>query len=197
MANLITLEDFKIAKRLSKPDDDTLLESLISSVSQLVKTYCGNTFVDYYTSDKTDTFNITWSTQVLQVTESPLISITSVKERTSFSTAYDTLTTAAYEYYLDLDTDCVYRTNSAGFIYWQQGPGSVQVAYKAGYSTIPLDLKLAVVDLIWYTYKDEYKEHRSLGSTSISNKTTSSQKMNVGWPDHIKRVLDLYKQVQI
>lgn len=197
MANLITLEDFKIAKRLSKPDDDTLLESLISSVSQLVKTYCGNTFVDYYTSDKTDTFNITWSTQVLQVTESPLISITSVKERTSFSTAYDTLTTAAYEYYLDLDTDCVYRTNSAGFIYWQQGPGSVQVAYKAGYSTIPLDLKLAVVDLIWYTYKDEYKERRTIGSTSISNNPTSTQRRNVGWPDHIKRVLDLYKQVQI
>jgi len=197
MADLITLADFKTAKKLTKADDDTLLTNLIASISQLVKTYCANTFVDYFSADKTDTFNVTWGTNVLQVTESPLISITSVKERTSLSAAYSTLTTGAYEYYMDVDTDCVFRTNSAGFINWQQGPGSVQIAYKAGYTTLPLDLQLAVIDLIWYYYKDEYKERRSIGSVNISNKATSSQRQNVGWPDHIKRILDLYKQVQI
>ena len=39
MANLITLEDYKDAKGLQNVKDDTRIESLISSVSQLVKTY--------------------------------------------------------------------------------------------------------------------------------------------------------------
>jgi hypothetical protein len=197
MANLITLEELKTAKKLSKLDDDPQLESLISSVSQLVKTYCANSFVDYYGTDKTETFNVTWDTNVLQVTESPLNTITSVEERTSYSSAYTALTEEAFEYYIDTDTDTVFRTNSTGFIYWPQGPGSVRVVYKAGYSTVPLDLKLAIIDMIWYYHKDEHKVHRSIGSTSISNKGTSSQRNNVGFPDHIKRVLDLHKQLQI
>ena len=197
MADLITLANFKIAKKLTATTDDVLLESLIDSVSQLVKTYCGNSFVDYYATDKTQTFNVTWGTNILQLTESPVNTITSVKERTSYDSDYSTLTEAAYEFYFDPVSDCVYRTNSAGFINWQFGPGSVQIAYKAGYATIPLDLKLAVVDLIWFYYKDEYKERRSIGSTSISNDATSSLSQNVDFPDHIKRVLDLYKQIQV
>jgi len=197
MANLITLENFKIAKKLESSKDDAQLESLIVAVSQLIKTYCGNSFVDYYAADKTQYFNVTWNTDVLQLTESPVVSITSVSERSSYSEAYTALTEGAYEYYLDTDTDCVFRTNTSTTIYWAKGPGAVKIVYKAGYSEVPEDLKLAVIDLIWYYYKDEYKERRSIGSTNISNNPSSTQGRNVSFPDHIKRVLDLYKQIQI
>lgn len=197
MANLITLAEFKTAKKLESLKDDDQLEALIDSVSQLVKTYCANSFVDYYSVDKVDTFNLTWDTNVVQLTESPVVSISSVKERGAYNEDYSTLTTGNYEYYFDADTDCVFRTNQSGFKNWQQGPASVEITYRAGYSTIPKDLRLAIVDLIWFYYKDEYKERRTIGSSSISNNPTSTQWRNVGFPDHIKRVLDLYKQVQI
>ena len=91
MANLITLQDYKTAEGITQPKDDSRLNVLINSVSQLVKTYCGNSFVDFYSSNKTDTFTIDWATHIVQLTESPVNSVVSVKERTSYTSAYDTL----------------------------------------------------------------------------------------------------------
>ena len=65
--------------------------------------------------------------------------------------------------------------------------------YTAGYATLPVDLKLAVIDLMTYYFKREHKERRTLGGASIQNSATTSQADNVGFPDHIKRILDLYK----
>ena len=45
MANLITLQDYKTAQGITQPKDDARLNVLIPSVSQLIKTYCGNSIV--------------------------------------------------------------------------------------------------------------------------------------------------------
>ena len=84
MADLITLEDYKEAEGISTPKDDLKLSALIPSVSQLVKTYCGNSFVDYYSSSKTETVNVEWDTYIVQLTESPIVSVTLVEERESY-----------------------------------------------------------------------------------------------------------------
>ena len=81
MADLITLQDYKTAEGITQPKDDARLNALIPSVSQLIKTYCGNSFVDYYSSNKTETFNINWGTYLVQLTESPVNTIVSVQER--------------------------------------------------------------------------------------------------------------------
>ena len=194
MANLITLEEYKEAEGIGSPKEDLRINALVPAVSQLVKTYCGNTFVDYYSSNKTEVFNITWCTNVVQLTESPVNSVVSVKERSSYGEAYSTLSTSAFDYYVDASTDSIIRTNSGGgTVNWPSGPASVEVIYKAGYSSIPEDLKLAVFDLITYYLKDEHKERRTLGAASIQNQSSTSQRNNVAFPDHIKRVLDLYK----
>ena len=194
MANLITLQDYKTAEGITQPKDDARLDVLIPSVSQLVKTYCGNSFVDYYSSNKTETIDITWSTYIAQLTESPVNAIVSVQERTAYNGSYTTLTTGAYEYYLHSETDSVYRTTSSGlFQNWPTGVGAVKIVYTAGYSAIPGDLKLAVLDLITYYLKDEHKQRQSIAGASLQNQGSTSQSNNVGFPDHIKRVLDLYK----
>ena len=194
MANLITLQDYKTAEGINQPKDDARLEVIIPSVSELVKTYCGNSFVDYYSSNKTEIFDINWSSHIVQLTESPVNAIVSVQERSSYSESYTTLTTGAYEYYLDTVTDSVYRTlSSGGFKSWARGVGAVKVVYTAGYSAVPSDLKLAVLDLITYYLKDEHKQRQSIAGASIQNQGSSGQSNNVGFPDHIKRVLDLYK----
>jgi hypothetical protein len=193
MANLITLQDYKTAEGITQPKDDARLNVLIPSVSQLVKTYCGNTFVDFYSSNKTEEFNINWGTHAVQLTESPVNAIVSVQERDSYSDSYTTLTTGAYEYALDTHTDSVLRTTSSGYKNWPTGVGAVKVVYTAGYSAVPGDLKLAVLDLITYYLKDEHKQRQSIAGATLQNQGSTSQQNNVSFPDHIKRVLDLYK----
>jgi hypothetical protein len=193
MANLITLDEYKEAEGISNPKEDLKISALIPSVSQLVKTYCNSSFVDYYATDKVETISLSYNTEVVQLAESPVVSITTVQERTSYSSAYVTLTTGAHQYFLDTDTDSLSRTTGAGTRYWAKGPGSVVVSYKAGYADVPADLKLAVYDLITYYLKDEYKERKVMAGASVQNATSTSQPNNVAFPDHIKRVLDLYK----
>ena len=194
MADLVTLSDYKDAEGIGSPKDDLRISRIIPSVSELVKTYCANTFVDFVSSDKTEEFDIYWDTFAVQLTESPVISITSVQERSGYDQSYTTLTTGAYEFYLDKRTDSVIRTNESGTrLNWKHGVGSVKVVYRAGYSSTPEDLKLAVFDLVTYYLKDEHKERRTLGGASIQNQSSTTQRDNVAFPDHIKRVLDLYK----
>ena len=194
MADLVTLADYKDAEGIVSPKEDLRISSLIPSVSKLVKTYCGNSIVDFVSSDKTEDFDIYWDTYAVQLTESPVISVSSVGERSGYDQSYTTLTTGAHEYYLDTRTDSVVRTNESGTrLNWKHGVGAVRVVYRAGYSSTPDDLKLAVFDLITYYLKDEHKERRTLGGASIQNTASTSQRDNVAFPDHIKRVLDLYK----
>ena len=194
MANLITVEEYKESEGIEKPKDDLRLNYLIPSVSQLVKTYCGNSFVDYYSTNKIDTINIDWDTHIVQLTESPVNTIVSVEERDTYEDSYTTLTTTAHEYYLDTATDSVIRTTGgSSYKNWRRGPGAVRITYTAGYASIPVDLRLAVTDLVTYYLKDEHKERRTIAGASIQNQASTSQRNNVAFPDHIKRVLDLYK----
>ena len=196
MANLISLADYKTAEGIQATKDDAKLELLVSSVSQLVKTYCNNTFVDYYSTAKTETFNIDYGESFVQLTESPVVAITSVKERNSATADYTTLSENT-EYYFDAKTDSVYRLMSGDVEKsFERGKGAVQVVYTAGYdgaSNLPGDLQLAVIDLITYYHKDEHKARQTIAGASIQNQSSTSQRNNVAFPDHIKRVLDLYK----
>jgi len=191
MANLITLTEYKDMEGIQNPKDDYNLSQLITSVSQLVKTYCGNTFVDFYSTDKVETFTIDWNTHLVQLTESPVVSVSAVETRDSVTSSYQAVTST--NYYLDENTDTVFYVTGSSYRNWPRGPGAVKVTYRAGYSTLPSDLKLAVIDLITYYYRDEYKERKTLAGATLQNPGTSSQDSSVAFPDHIKRVLDLYK----
>ena len=194
MANLISVAEYKEIEGIQSAKEDVRLATLVPSVSQLVKTYCGNSIIDYYSTVKTEYFNINWATPVVQLTESPVNSIVVVAERATYSSEYVGLSEENKEYYFDSSTDSIIRTNSSGSKRnWPTGPGSVQILYTAGYESCPDDLKLAVVDLITYYLKDEHKERRTIAGSSIQNASSSSQRDNVAFPDHIKRVLDLYK----
>jgi|TARA_R110002167_G_scaffold65175_2_gene184168 hypothetical protein len=193
MADLITLQEYKTAEGITQPKEDARLNVLIPSISQLVKTYCANSFVDFYSANRTETFNIEWNTHTVQLTESPVNAIVSVQETSSYGGTLATLTVGAQEYALNKATDCVLRTTPGGYKNWPIGIETVKVVYTAGYSEVPADLKLAVMDLVTYYLKDEHKERRTIAGASITNQTSSSQRDNVSFPDHIKRVLDLHK----
>ena len=194
MADLFTLDDYKTFKGIDHFKDDGKISALVSPISELVKTYCGTSFIDYYSSALTEKFDImdNQTTEVF-VTESPLNTVTSVKERSGLGVAYETLTNNE-DYYIDNKHDRIYRID--GDISpkaFPRGFAAVEVIYTAGYSELPQDLRLAVVDLIMYYHKNEQKQRQTIAGATIQNQTTSSARNSVAFPDHIKRVLDLYK----
>ena len=191
MADLVTLAEYKEAEGISSPKEDLRLATLVPAVSQLVKTYCANSLIDFYSNNKVETFSIDWDTYLVQLTESPVNTIVSVQKRDSVTESYSTVPTT--DYYLDTATDSVLYVTGSTYKNWPRGAGAVKVTYTAGYASTPNDLKLAVFDLITYYLKDEHKERRTLAGATIQNQGSTSLRDSVAFPDHIKRVLDMYK----
>lgn len=191
MTDLVTLAEYKESEGIASPKEDLRLATIVPAVSQLVKTYCSNSLIDYYSSNKVETFSMDWDTHIAQLTESPVNTIVSVEKRDSVSESYSTVPTT--DYYLDKATDSVLYVTGSTYKNWPKGAGSIKITYTAGYSACPADLKLAVFDLITYYLKDEHKERRTLAGASIQNAGSTSLRDSVAFPDHIKRVLDLYK----
>ena len=198
MADLFTLDDYKTFKGIEHFKDDSKISALVSPISELVKTYCGTSFVDFYSSAKTETFDILDSqTTEIFLTESPLNSVTSVRERKSITETYTTLTNNE-EYYIDNEHDRISRID--GDISpkaFAKGFASISVVYTAGYSSTPQDLRLALYDLVNYYLKEEYKGRKSLAGAAIQNETATSIRDDIGFPDHIKRILDMYRVVDV
>jgi len=95
MADLISLDDYKVLEGVNSTQYDEKFETLITSVSKLVRTYCNNEFDAYATSPGvTEFFDIQWDTHVVQLKHSPVISITNVYERTSQGAGYVELFTS-------------------------------------------------------------------------------------------------------
>jgi hypothetical protein len=191
MADLITLDEYKEYEGISSSNEDLRLERLIPSVSQLVKTYCGNSLIDFYSTDKVETFTLKWNTHLVQLTESPIVSVSLVEERDSFTAPYRSIDTT--NYFIDENTDSIIRLAGASTTNWPIGAGSVRITYRAGYEDTPEDLKLAVIDLVKYYLRDEHKERRSIAGATIENQGVSGIRNVGGFPDHIQRVLDMYK----
>ena len=200
MADLITLQKYKDFAGLQGVQTDARINVIIDSISQLIKNYCGTSFIDFYSSDKTEFFDILDNhTTRIMLGESPLVSVSQVQEREDQSSSYVTLITEnsdssdKYEYMIDTVTDSIVRTNSTTDIPFPRGRKAVKVVYRAGYSSTPEDLKLACFDLVKYYLKDERKDRMTIAGATVENAVSTSIRNNAGFPDHIKRVLDMYK----
>jgi len=200
MANLVTLAQYKDFAGLTGVSEDSKINVIIPAISQAVKTYCGTSFVDYYSSAKTEYYDIRDRyTNAIILDESPVVSVTSVSERGSQSDSYTTLITGnsdnsgKYDYIVDDITDTIFRTTATGDKMFPQGRKAVKVVYTSGYAATPEDLKLACFDLVKYYLKDERKANLSISGAQIQNPVSTSLRENIGFPDHIKRILDFYK----
>ena len=200
MANLVTLQEYKDFAGITGVNQDAKINVIIPAISQAVKTYCGTSFVDFYSSDKTEFFDITDDgTTAVMTDESPLVSVSSVQERESQADDYVTLITensdnsGKYEYVIDTDLDMIRRTTDSKDKAFPKGRKAVKVVYRAGYASTPEDLKLACFDLIKYYLKDERKDRLSIAGAQIQNPVSTSLKDNIDFPDHIKRILDFHK----
>ena len=58
MTDLVTVYEYKDAEGMRGEKDDDRLNVIVPQVSDLVKKYCGTTFVDHFSTNKVETFSV-------------------------------------------------------------------------------------------------------------------------------------------
>ena len=186
MANLITLAEYKAYNGINSTTQDAEINVLIPKISQLIKTYCNRTFIDFY-DENTYTYS-DGNVPYIYLKESPTVNIASVEFSEDYGRTYTTLTEYT-DYVLNLTHDRVESKDDInGF---PKAMNGYKITYTGGYETTPEEIKLAALDLIGYYMKSDMsiKSTRNAGAnnTSIEYVTTANL------PAHIRRVLDLYR----
>lgn len=180
--NLVTKAEYKAYMGISSTNSDTEIDFLIPKVSDLVKTYCRRTFIDYYDEAKTEYFDGGFKQIILK--ETPVVNVTSVGYSEDFGKTYRALT--KFTDWIQRD-DYVISTNAGGFPEVLNG---YKIVYFAGYEIIPADLKLAVLDLIEYYSRNNGAVHSTRDLNPNTTQITYVASSN--FPASIKRVLDQY-----
>lgn len=176
MNNLVTLQEYKSYKGLGNPEKDEIINILITSVSNLIKSYCGRSFIDYYDTPKTEAFTVTEGMTAVILEEIP------IREVSSFIVdSVEVLSDAE----IDKDMGIIYYRAS-----FPTKADVVGVMYTGGYSETPADVKLAAFELIDYYLNSEHKARQSFGGSTVEYHTSKDS-----WPFHIRSILDNYKDV--
>lgn len=184
MANLITRAEYKAYAGISSTNQDTEIDTLIPKVSELVKSYCRRTFIDFANNAKIETFNGGTNKYYLQ--EYPLLTMLSLEYSTDYGQSYNALQEFV-DFVADVTDNSIVSLKPGGFASAING---YSVTYTAGYNAVPEDLKLAVMDLITYYRKNDGAIHstKAPGTNAVQIEYISTTTL----PAHIRRVLDLY-----
>lgn len=181
---LVTLQDYKSYKGISGTTEDAQINQIIPKVSELVKSLCRRSFVDYAQADLVQVFDGGYSKLILS--EAPVISVTSLETSTDYGATYTNL--------IDKQD---YLVDKSGYVLclwpgkiWHTRLQGYKITYRAGYITLPEDLKLATLDLVTFYLKNHMAMHtaRAPGASTVQIEYTVSNKL----PTHIQRVIDQY-----
>lgn len=186
MADLVTLDEVKAYLSITSPNQDDMLNLLISKTSDLIKIYCGTTFIDYYNSIKEEIHNGGDSSIILE--EFPVRDILLMSYSADYGQTYTDLTVGV-DYYHDKRNDCI--TSISGE--FTNSPNGYKVNYRAGYEVPPEPIKLACLDLIKY-YKNtdnSVKSTRNAGSNTTQIEFITSAR----FPSSIRIILDQYRVI--
>lgn len=181
---LITKADYKAYMGINSTTHDNAIDILIPKISELIKNICRRSFVDYVATPKVEYHE--GGALILVPEEYPVISVTSVEYSSTNGSTY----TPLVEY---TDYALSKATNSIKALYPSGFPSAVngyRLTYTAGYSVLPEDLKLAVLDLLTYYLKNDSAIHsnKAPGTNTVQIEYVTTTNL----PAHIKRVLDLH-----
>ena len=183
-ANLVTLAEYKAYAGIASTNQDTQISAIIPVASQIVKSFCRRTFVDYVNERKEEVYSGGWSKLYLK--EYPILSIISVEASVDYGKTYTELVEYT-DYVLDAEDGTITSIYTTEFPKYVNG---YKVTYTAGYETLPEDLKVAVLDLITYYLKNDASVHspKAPGTNSVQIEYITTANL----PAHIRRVLYLY-----
>ena len=182
--NLITKAEYKAYAGITSPNQDSEIDAIIPKVSQLVKTYCRQSFIDNFDEAKVEYNN--GGDVVIYLKEHPVVAIAGVEYSSNYGQSYSSLV----EYTDWVYDPTVYGIRSTSQNGFAQAINGYRVSYTCGYESLPEDLKLAVMDLVTYYRKNDGAVHSSKapGTNSVQIEYVSTTTL----PAHIRRILDLY-----
>lgn len=181
--DLVTKAEYKAYANINSTNQDAQIDAIIPIVSQLVKTICRRTFVDYVSDAKTEVFS---GGAYLDLSEYPLIALQGVEYSSDYGANYSDM--AEYtDYVYDAQDNCIKPIIRTEF---PTAINAYRVTYTAGYEELPEDLKVAVLDLISYYLKNDMSVHspKAPGTNSVQIEYVTTTAL----PAHIKRILDQY-----
>lgn len=188
--SLVTLAEYKAYANITSTNQDVEINAIIPKISELVKSLCKRTFVDYVDDAKVDIRSGGYPKLLLS--EYPLLAVSSIEYSNDFGNTYTALTEFT-DYAIDLEDGSISTTayDRTGYtVPWAKLINGYKITYTAGYETVPSDLKLACLDLITYYLRNDGAVHssRSAGSNQIQIEYITKSTL----PAHISRILDLY-----
>jgi len=209
---LVTKAEYKAYQGISSTTSDSVIDILVPKVSELVKTICGRTFVDYIDDAKVEYSD--GGGNSIELTETPVISVSSLEYSTDYGKTYEVLTEFTHYVFarnqnnlrpllmntrpLEVYSGSPYGNTNYGYMPYGTTANPIfpvaingyRVTYNAGYETIPEDLKLAILDIIAYYIKNDSAIHSS--KVGSANTMQIEYISNTQFPAHIRRILDLY-----
>jgi hypothetical protein len=196
MADLISLSDYKEYKKITSSTRDGKIQALITQVSALVESYCARKFVEYSSSPGvTEWFDS--NTDKVQLKHFPVIAVNSVSVSTDGGLTQTELTQDDPDragFYVDLENGVVMTQKTGNKFndgyYYDIPYRSLEINYFAGYTELPADLELAVLDIVAYYEDQENKPTQTLMGGTIENALPYTAN---SFPPHIRRILDLYR----
>lgn len=143
----ITKEVMKVYLKVDGDDDDTLIESLITSSRQYVENYTGRSLMSQTRVMKLDYFPCA----EIELMNGPVTSVTSVKYQDSDDAEQ---TVNASDYWTDLQTRWPRIRVKNSWPSAKCRPGSIVITYVCGYATIPEPLLTAIKRIVAHKYEN-------------------------------------------
>ncbi len=182
--SLVTKAEYKAYAGITSTAQDAIIDSIIPKVSELVKTLCNRTFVDYVNDPKVQYFDGGTNCHVLA--EFPILAVSLVEYSNDYGNTYTELVEFT-DYVVSKRDDTIKPITGSEFPY---KINSYRVTYTAGYEVLPVDLKLAILDLVTYYMHNDMAVHSS--KAPGTNTVQIEYVVTTNLPAHIKRILDLY-----
>ena len=204
---LVTLSEIKNYLTISNSTNDNNLNSLANYASAVAESYCGREFTSGYAIEYHDGGRNSIYAKKLPVNnvnsvfEYDGIQYVKLQPPTLSSEALPNVAAnnISIEYTWDSETGQITRSYGPSvsrpeldyssppiFNNYKKG---VKVEYNGGYDSIPLDLKLAILDYI----KILLKQEQSMQSFTFQGETKGAFVLSANFPPHIRRILDLYR----
>lgn len=161
MADLTTLANVAGWLRLPAPSaaDTALLTRLITAVSDLVEQWCGRAFLSAAYDEAYDGNG----RQVLLLNATPVTAVAALTVDGRAIAPQGAWGQAGYSFSGTAVMLCGYT--------FGRGRGNVQVAYTAGYATVPASVEQAVIDLVAMRYRE--LDRIGMASQAVGGETTA------------------------
>ncbi len=182
-ADLITRDDYKTYIGITNTEQDAKIDVLVPIVSAIARNVCRRTFNDYVNDANVEVYDGGHTDLIMN--EYPTLAVGSVEYSIDYGQTYELL---------EEFVDYVVNVKASSIIYiagkWPVMLNGYKVTYNAGYEVIPMDLQVALFDLVTYYLRNEsaIKSQRTPGSNTVQIEYITKNSL----PSHIARIFDLY-----